>query len=145
MRADQSMSTQPPNDSVSGESVQDELIREVSQPRTWRGLHGVIHIFGTISTLAILAIMVITTIDVVFRYILGNPIKGAYEVSEILFLGAVFLGLSYTQLYKEHVGVELLVNHIPKRPALLLESCMLLIGLFIYALLFWQGTEAFLE
>lgn len=139
------MSTHPQNNSTNRETGQDELVQEVSQFRTWRGLEEVIHTFGTISTLAILFIMVLTTIDVIFRYILGHPIKGAYEISEILFLGAVFLGLSYTQLHKEHVRVELLVSHIPRGPAFLLESCILLIGLFIYALLFWQGTEAFLE
>jgi TRAP-type C4-dicarboxylate transport system permease small subunit len=89
--------------------------------------------------------MTLTTIDVVLRYILGNPLKGAYEVSEILMLSAAFLGMAYTQLFREHVNADLFVKHLPQRVNLVLETVMLLLALLIYSLLVWQGTIAFWE
>lgn len=89
--------------------------------------------------------MIFTTADVIARYVVGSPLKGAYEISEILFLSAVLLGLSYTQLYKEHVRVDLLINHLSPRTNLVLETFMLLLAFFIYGLFTWRGWGAFLK
>jgi len=111
---------------------------------TWsRGLEKVIHIFGAISAAVILTIMTLTTVDVIGRYILGSPLKGNVEISEILFLSAVYLGLSYTHLFREHVGVDLLISHFSKRTRLFLETIMLLLALLTYGVLAWRGVGAF--
>ena len=108
-----------------------------------RGLEKVIHIFGAVGAAFILAIMILTTVDVIGRYIIGSPLKGNVEISEILFLSAVYLGLSYTHLFREHVGVDLLISHFSKRTRLFLETTMLLLALFTYGLLAWRGAGAF--
>jgi len=111
--------------------------------RGWRWLEKIIVVLGVIATVSIIILMILTTVDVVMRYIFGNPIKGAYEVSEMFFLTAVFLGLSYTQLFREHVNADLLVNRLSKHTNLILETIMLLLALFIYVLFSWKGMEAF--
>jgi len=98
---------------------------------------------GNLATACILVLMVLTTIDVVLRYILGMPLKGAYEISEILFLSAVFLGMAYTQLFREHVNVDLFITRLSKHTNLVLETLMLLPALLIFGLLTWQGIIAF--
>lgn len=108
-----------------------------------RGLEKVIHIFGAIGAAFILAIMILTTIDVVGRYVIGSPLKGSVEISEILFLSAVYLGLSYTHLFREHVGVDLFVSRLSQRTRLVLETIMLLLALFTYGVLAWRGAGAF--
>lgn len=113
--------------------------------KAWRGLEKFIVLLGKIGALSIIAIMILTSADVVLRYIVGSPIKGAYEISEILFLSAVFLGLAYTQVYKEHVQVEVLTSLLPLRAQVILETFMLLLALFIYVILGWQGTEDFVK
>lgn len=109
----------------------------------WRWLEKIIKVLGIIATASIIILMILTTADVVMRYIFGNPIKGAYEVSEMFFLTAVFLGLAYTQLFREHVNADLLVSRLSKHTNLILETIMLLLALFIYALFSWKGMEAF--
>jgi TRAP-type mannitol/chloroaromatic compound transport system permease small subunit len=107
------------------------------------GLEKVIHILGGVSATFILTIMALTTVDVIGRYIIGSPLKGNVEISEILFLSAVYLGLSYTHLFREHVGVDLLISHLSKRARLFLETIMLLLALLIYGVLAWRGAGAF--
>ncbi len=105
----------------------------------------VIHSLGRISAVLLVIIMCLITIDVLSRYLLGQPVKGAYEITEMLFLSMVFLGLSYTQIYRGHVKVELLVNRFSERTQICLDIAMLIISFIIYILLVWQGIEGFWE
>ncbi len=107
------------------------------------GLEKTIRIFGAISAVVILSIMTLTTVDVIGRYIIGSPLKGNVEISEILFLSAVYLGLSYTHLFREHVGVDLLISHFSQRTRLVLETIMLFLALLTYGVLAWRGAGAF--
>jgi len=119
------------------------LITSVAN-RGWRWLERIITVLGVMATISIIALMVLTTSDVVKRYIFADPIKGAYEISESLFLTAVFLGLAYTQLFHEHVNTDLFVRHLSKRANLILQTIMLLLSLTIYILFSRKGMEAFL-
>jgi TRAP-type C4-dicarboxylate transport system permease small subunit len=109
----------------------------------WQGLEKAIRVLGNVATVCILTLMVLTTTDVILRYIIGRPLKGAYELSEILFLSAVFLGMAYTQMFKEHVNADLLVTRLSAHTNLILETGALILAIFIYGLLAWQGAEAF--
>jgi len=108
-----------------------------------RGLERVIHVLGTLAAVLIITIMILTTTDVIARYIIGSPLKGGVEISEILFLSAVYLGLSYTQLFREHVGVDLFISHFSPTTRRVLETIMLFLALILYGLLAWRGGEAF--
>ena len=120
----------------------NSLITSVAN-KGWRWLERIITALGIVSTVLIILLMTLTTADVVMRYILGNPLKGAYELSEMLFLSAVFLGLAYTQLFKEHVNADLFVSHLSKHTNLVLETVMLILALLVYVLLAWKGMGAF--
>ena len=110
----------------------------------WRGLNRFIVGLGACAAVLTLALMFLTTSDVVLRYVLGKPIKGAYEISEVLFLAAVFLGMAYTQQHGEHVRVEFLIKRLSPETAILLEIVMLCLAFIIYSLLTWKGFDAFL-
>ncbi len=103
----------------------------------------VIHVLGTLAAVLIITIMTLTTSDVIARYVIGSPLKGGVEISEILFLSAVYLGLSYTHLFREHVGVDLLISRFSKKTRLCLETVMLLLALLTYGVLAWRGAGAF--
>jgi TRAP-type mannitol/chloroaromatic compound transport system permease small subunit len=111
----------------------------------WRSLNWIILTLGGISAVLILFIMMVTVVDVVLRYIFKAPLKGSYEFCEIFFLSSVFLGLAYTQSFRGHVNVDILISRLSARTNLILEICMFLIALSIGGLLIWQGTEAFLR
>ena len=119
-------------------SGQDSVIVRMS-----RVLEKVIVIMGTVCTVCILILMLLTTADVVLRYIFSAPIKGAYEISEILLLSAVFLGMAFAQLHREHVKTDLFVVHLSRRTNLILETVLLFPALLMYALLVWCGAVGF--
>jgi TRAP-type C4-dicarboxylate transport system permease small subunit len=108
-----------------------------------KGLEKVIRALGAVASALIITIMILTTTDVIARYIIGSPLKGGVEISEILFLSAVYLGLSYTHLFREHVGVDLFTSHLSPTTRRVLETLMLFLALVIYGLLAWRGGEAF--
>lgn len=58
--------------------------------------------------------MFLTGTDVTLRYIFNRPIAGAYELTELMMVILVFWGLSYTQLEKGHVAIELVFSRLPK-------------------------------
>ena len=60
---------------------------------------------------AILALMVLLiTADVIMRYFLDSPIKGSYELIQIMLAMIVFLGLAFMQTQKGHVSITLLTS-----------------------------------
>jgi TRAP-type C4-dicarboxylate transport system permease small subunit len=111
----------------------------------WRPLEKVVVVLGTAGTICILILMCLTTADVVLRYVFNRPINGAYEISEILMLSAVFLGMGYTQLFHEHVNADLFVNRLSEHTKLILETALFFPALFIYGLLVWRGSVGFWE
>jgi TRAP-type C4-dicarboxylate transport system permease small subunit len=64
--------------------------------------------FALIGALALLAMMLLTVLDVVCRYVLHAPLSGAGEATEILLALAVFAGLAPAALAGEHIRIDLL-------------------------------------
>jgi len=55
----------------------------------------------------ILAMMVVTTIDVVGRYFLSKPLWGGFETTEILMGLVVFAGMPMATARREHITIDL--------------------------------------
>ena len=121
--------------------MEEGAVAEIS----WKMLDHIIVALGTLSAVLIMLIMFLSSADVTSRYLLGAPIKGAYELNEIFFLSAALLGVAYAQKYKAHVNVELLVSHLPKRIAVSVETCMLFVALVTYAIVVWMSSLEFLN
>ncbi|MBW1802388.1 MAG: TRAP transporter small permease [Deltaproteobacteria bacterium] len=87
----------------------------------------------------ILAMMFLTTMDVVLRYIFNSPLPGVYELQEFMLVGAVFLGLAYIQSLKGHIYVDLFTNRFTERGQAVLAIVSHSVSLLIFALITWQG------
>ena len=91
---------------------------------------------GIYASVFILIMMLLTTVDVVLRYIFNSPLLWAYEVTEYLLVATLYLALAFTEAEGEHVSVELVYSrlspmtqsiiHIITRTAML-AFCILLI------------------
>jgi TRAP-type C4-dicarboxylate transport system permease small subunit len=69
---------------------------------------------SAIAGLAVLAMTLIITLDVVMRYAF-KPTKWVEEFSTYLMAGLVFLGLAYTLKENAHIRVDFLMVKLPKR------------------------------
>lgn len=100
-----------------------------------RRVHSVSSLFALLSALCVVALMVITTVDVLRRIATGRALPGGNEISELLMVGMVFLGLAYAQYRKEHVSVSVLTGRMPARSAAVLRA----IGIVtVLVFLFWM-------
>ena len=100
---------------------------------------------SNLGALALFAMMVITTADVVGRYLFNKPILGVFELTEFLVLIVIFSFLAYTQSHKGHVAVDLLVLLFPKRLQLYIELFNHTICLLLMVLITWMGIVKALE
>ncbi len=89
----------------------------------------------------ILALMVLLiTTDVVLRYFFNRPIKGSYELIELMLVVIVYLGLAYTQIKKDHISVTLVTEKLSPRTIAILESATYVLCLGIFVLITWQSV-----
>ena len=63
-------------------------------------------LLGVAASIILLAMMVLTTVDVVARYVFNRPLRGAFEVTELLLLVLIFAGLPLVSFTSEHAVMD---------------------------------------
>ncbi|WP_420414440.1 TRAP transporter small permease [Roseibium sp.] len=66
------------------------------------------YVLGSACLLVMFALIGLTCVDVVARYVFNSPVTGAYELTELLLATLIFLALPLTTAAGEHIEVELL-------------------------------------
>ena len=82
--------------------------------------------------------MVLTFFDVVGRYLLNRPIRGAFEVTELGLLVLIFAGLPLVSHADEHVTMDFIDRILPERVAQAWVRAMHAICAAIMFFLAWQ-------
>ena len=93
----------------------------------------------------LIPLMLITAADVVGRDVFDHPIPGVIELSQYLLAVSILLGLAYTQQIKGHVEVSMLTSRLSAGARLILRLFGILVSLFLFVLLAWQGLVVGLE
>jgi len=106
-----------------------------------KAVRGITGTLCYIATAMLAVLMLLGTSDVVGRYFFNSPIKGAFEISEILLAGTVFFGLAYTSSIQRHVQVDTFVILLPPRLRAAVGCVISFLSLLIFVLIGWQGTE----
>jgi tripartite ATP-independent transporter DctM subunit len=88
----------------------------------------------------LVAMMVITTLDVIGRYVFNRPVPGANELAEFLQVTVVYCGVAYTALKKGHVAVDVLFNRLSRRVQDFLFSFTSFVGTVLFGLIAWQSV-----
>jgi TRAP-type C4-dicarboxylate transport system permease small subunit len=90
---------------------------------------------GASAAILLFGLMVLTTADVVGRYILNSPIRGAFEITELLLLTLIFAGLPLASLADEHVTLDFIDMILGQGGRLMLRRLVdLICGLLILGL-----------
>lgn len=71
--------------------------------------------FNIAAGVTLVVMMVLTTADVIGRYIFNRPISGATEYTEYLMLGLGFWGLAWCAINGKHIMVTLLISRLPQK------------------------------
>ena len=90
---------------------------------------------GAAAAVLLFGLMAVTTVDVIGRYIFNWPLRGGFEITELLLLTLVFAGLPLVSRADEHVTLDFIDNLLgPRGRAFLRRLVALVCGLIILAL-----------
>ena len=90
---------------------------------------------GAAAAVLLFGLMALTTADVIGRYILNWPLRGAFEVTELLLLTLIFAGLPLASRADEHVTLDFIDLTLSERGRLLLRRLIdLVCGVIILGL-----------
>lgn len=98
-----------------------------------------------VSGIAILAMMVSMSYEVVARYLFNKPTSWAMEVSMHILVAPVFLAAAYTLLKDGHVRAELLISHLPKRVQAIMNIITSVLALIFLVVLTWTIYDLVLQ
>jgi TRAP-type C4-dicarboxylate transport system permease small subunit len=69
--------------------------------------------------ISLTVLVLITVVDVFGRYLLGIPLPGTSEITEIILGVLIYIGLPYISKKEEHISVSLLSNYLPNNVKIL--------------------------
>lgn len=92
-----------------------------------------------VSGVIIMLLCLYTTGDVIGRYALNKPLWAAYEMSLIFLIYITFWGIAYVQSRGGHMRLGFLWQRFGPRGKAALDLLAVLIGLFLFAIITWQG------
>jgi len=76
---------------------------------------------GAAAAILLFSLMMLTTADVIGRYIFNWPLRGAFEITELLLLTLIFAGLPLASRADEHVTLDFIDMILSARGRLLLR------------------------
>jgi len=95
-------------------------------------------VLGIAASVLLFGMMVLTFADVVGRYLLNKPIRGAFEVTELLLLALIFAGLPLVSHADEHVTMDFIDRLLPGRLRLAWIRCMHAVCAALMFFVAWQ-------
>src|SRR5438105_96012 len=90
---------------------------------------------GFSAAVLLFSLMALTTADVIGRYIFNSPLRGAFEITELLLLTLIFAGLPLASRADEHVTLDFIDMILGEGSRLMLRRLVdLLCGILILGL-----------
>ena len=96
-----------------------------------------------ISGTVMIAMMLLTSLDVLGRYVFKHPISGTADITEVMMVVIVFLALSDTASSGGHISVEVVTSQLSRRKQHFMKMVTLFFSGLISAVLAWRlGSNA---
>jgi TRAP-type C4-dicarboxylate transport system permease small subunit len=90
---------------------------------------------GAAAAILLFGLMAITTVDVIGRYIFNLPLRGGFEITELLLLTLIFAGLPLVSRADEHVTMDFIDAALGDRARALLRRLVdIVCGIIILGL-----------
>ncbi len=101
-------------------------------------------ILGVAASAILFAMMLLTTIDVVARYVFSRPLRGAFEVTELMLVILIFAGLPLVSFSDEHAVMDFVDRLLGPRGQRGLDRCVQALNgafMFLLAWLTWLKAD----
>jgi TRAP-type C4-dicarboxylate transport system permease small subunit len=94
-------------------------------------------LLGVAASAILMAMMLLTFIDVVARYVFRRPVRGAFEVTELMLLVLIFAGLPLVSFTDEHAVMDFVDRLLGGRALRGLERLVQAVNAVFMFLLAW--------
>ena len=105
-------------------------------------------VLGIAASAILLAMMLLTFVDVVGRYVFNRPLRGGFELTELALLVLIFAGLPLVSHADEHVTMDFIDRLLGPRGRLALERAvhgLCAAFFFVAAWLVWLKADRIWE
>ena len=106
-----------------------------------RSLDGIDRAARWVIVAASAVMIAVVTVQVVLRYAFNSSIDWSDEISRFLFVWCMFLAIPLGIREGAHVGIELLVAHLPAQLRAQLAKACALVSAAMMAVVFWQAVK----
>jgi TRAP-type transport system small permease protein len=93
-----------------------------------------------IAALLLATIVVLVFVSAIMRTI-DHPVIWSIDVSQLLFIWLCFFGAVRALREKAHIGIDIIIRHLPHTPRLILEIVLSIVTLIFLGLLTSEGTR----
>lgn len=90
----------------------------------------------------LVALMILTTADVIGRYFFNRPIRGVFDLTHFAVLIMAFLGFAYCGFHGTHVVIEILYHRLGTRTRAVVKRVVSLMGFVLFATITWRAIVA---
>ena len=101
-------------------------------------------LLGVAASAILLLMMALTVVDVVARYVFSRPLRGAFEVTELMLLVLIFAGLPLVSFSDEHAVMDFIDRVLSPRGQRRLERVVQLVNaafMFLLTWLVWRKAD----
>ena len=95
-------------------------------------------VLGIAASAILFAMMCLTFIDVLARYVFNRPIRGAFELTELALLVLIFAGLPLVSHADEHVTMDFIDRWLTANGRIFLNRIMNLLVAALMLFMAWQ-------
>ena len=95
-------------------------------------------VLGVAASAILFAMMLLTFVDVVARYLFNFPLRGGFEITELMLLVLIFAGLPLVSHADEHVTMDFIDRMLPPRALLLVVRAAHALCAAVMFFLTWQ-------
>jgi TRAP-type transport system small permease protein len=94
-------------------------------------------LLGIAASAILMAMMLLTFVDVVARYVFSRPLRGAFEVTELMLLVLIFAGLPLVSFTDEHAVMDFVDRVLSPRGLALTQRLVQAVSAAFMFLLGW--------
>lgn len=95
-------------------------------------------VLGVAASAILMGMMLLTFVDVVARYVFNRPLRGGFEVTELLLLVLIFAGLPLVSHADEHVTMDFVDRLLSGRARAWLSRTVHLLVSAMFFFMAWQ-------
>jgi TRAP-type transport system small permease protein len=99
-------------------------------------------VLGVAASAILMGMMCLTFVDVVARYVFNRPIRGGFEVTELLLLVLIFAGLPLVSHADEHVTMDFIDRLLRRGAHLWLHR---IVNLLVAGLMFFMAWQVVIK